>query len=88
MAQNRKQVRRKMAVSAFVASIATGTAAFVLGISSDSLASRVSEMSVFLIPYIGGLFGVVGWYWRLGSQEDSARVESGDSPAPGSRVGE
>ena len=75
----RNQVRRRMAVSSFIVALVTGIGSIALGLVSDELAARVVSMVGIIVPYIGGLLGIVGWYWRLGSQENRARMDAGPS---------
>lgn len=69
-----------MAVSAMATALAIGGGIIILGMFSDALSARVVAMTTFATFFVGGLFGIVGWYWKLGSSETlSSNGGSGNS---------
>lgn len=87
----RLRVRRRMASVAFGLAIALGTTTVLSGLFLDGVDGRIDRMGTFLSFFFTALFGIVSWYWGLGTYEHGAMVKAavdGDSDNGGVRDGD
>lgn len=69
---DRRKSRRKIARTAFIASVFFGAFVILCGLNDAAVAARIGEMSGFLQLYFGGLYAIVMAYFGVGSFENVA----------------
>lgn len=69
-------VRRKLTIAAFCFVAVSGTCMLVVGLSSDSMAKRVNELSPLITALYTVFGGVVGAYFGAGVWERTARIKA------------
>jgi hypothetical protein len=66
---SRLRFRRLAASASLICGIIVPTLIVIAGMFSDMLAGRLATMSVVVMALFGQAVGIVGWYFKVGSDE-------------------